>query len=51
MYTYDIRVKFEAKDGRNIDYTDRVTEIMFTSKDGLEVIKYMRVGKKNVSRG
>lgn len=44
--TYDIRVKFEAKDQRKIDYTDRATEIMFTTKDGLDVIKYMRVEKK-----
>lgn len=44
--TYEIRVKFEAKDGRKIDYTDKATEIMFTTKNGYETIKYMRIGKK-----
>lgn len=44
--TYEIRVKFEAKDQKKIDYTDKATQIMFTTKNGYETIKYMRVGKK-----
>ena len=44
--TYEIRIKFEAKDGRKIDYTDKATQIMFTTKNGYETIKYMKIGKK-----
>lgn len=46
MYTYDIRVKFETTDQRNIDYTDRATEIMFSHKGDIEMIGYKKPEKK-----
>ena len=48
MYTYNIRVRFEETidNKRNIDYTDRAVEIMFSHKGDIEMIGYKKPGKK-----
>lgn len=43
--TYEIRVKFEETAGRKIDYTDKATQIMFSHKRDIEIIKYKKLGK------
>lgn len=47
--TYEIRVQFEGNgvtDFRNIDYTDKATAFEFATKEGVDAVKYLKVGKK-----